>query len=132
MNPGESRVVSVNINAEDLFFHDFNLNRVLPVGKYLVRAGGSSKQLSEPLELKTLPRMTSGQPILGNQINSPTKNMPNMGTGQLEQSNKPNILFITIDDLRPELGSYGAQVITPTLDRFANGAVQFNRAYCQQ
>ena len=132
LNPGESRVVSVNINAEDLFFHDFNLNRVLPVGKYLVRAGGSSKQLSEPLELKTLPRMTSGQPILGNQINSPTKNMPNMGTGQLEQSNKPNILFITIDDLRPELGSYGAQVITPNLDRFANGAVQFNRAYCQQ
>ena len=45
---------------------------------------------------------------------------------------KPNILFIAIDDLRPELGCYGAeQVKTPHIDRFANRAVVFNRAYCQ-
>ncbi|MDX1407229.1 MAG: sulfatase [Saprospiraceae bacterium] len=45
---------------------------------------------------------------------------------------RPNILFIAIDDLRPELGCYGArQVKSPNLDRFASRAVVFNRAYCQ-
>lgn len=44
---------------------------------------------------------------------------------------RPNVLFLTVDDLRPELPSYGAaQIITPHLDRLARGAVQFDRAYC--
>ncbi len=46
---------------------------------------------------------------------------------------KPNVLFIAIDDLRPELGSYGSDVaITPNLDAFAQKSLQFNRAYCQE
>ncbi len=46
---------------------------------------------------------------------------------------KPNILFIGIDDLRPELGCYGSTIaITPNLDAIAKNGLQFNRAYCQQ
>lgn len=47
--------------------------------------------------------------------------------------NKPNILFIAIDDLRPDLGCYGNEdVITPNIDRLANMGLVFNNAYCQQ
>ena len=46
---------------------------------------------------------------------------------------KPNILFIAIDDLRPELGCYGSPIAnTPSLDKLASQGLLFNRAYCQQ
>lgn len=46
---------------------------------------------------------------------------------------KPNILFIAIDDLRPDLGCYGNEdIITPNIDRLANMGLVFNKAYCQQ
>lgn len=49
------------------------------------------------------------------------------------KSTRPNILFIAIDDLRPELGCYGAKhILSPNIDRFAKSALLFNRAYCQQ
>ena len=48
-------------------------------------------------------------------------------------SSKPNILFIAIDDLRPELGCYGSDIaITPNMDALAGQGLRFNRAYCQQ
>lgn len=46
---------------------------------------------------------------------------------------KPNILFIAIDDLRPELGCYGSDVaISPNLDKLASEGLLFNKSYCQQ
>lgn len=45
---------------------------------------------------------------------------------------RPNVLFIMADDYRPELGSYGSRALTPNLDRLAQRAVSFERAYCQQ
>ena len=45
----------------------------------------------------------------------------------------PNILFIAVDDLRPELGAYGHPLVqSPHLDRLARDGLLFNRAYCQQ
>ncbi len=46
---------------------------------------------------------------------------------------KPNVLFIVVDDLRPELGCYGKDYIkSPNIDRIAKDGMVFNRAYCQQ
>jgi len=45
----------------------------------------------------------------------------------------PNILFIPVDDLRPEFGAYGFESIkTPHMDRLAEQGVTFMHAYCQQ
>lgn len=45
---------------------------------------------------------------------------------------KPNILFIAVDDLRPALACYGDPVAqTPHMDRLAAQGVLFERAYCQ-
>jgi len=46
-------------------------------------------------------------------------------------TNKKNVLFIMVDDLRPELNIYGqSQIISPNIDALANSGVTFNRAYC--
>ena len=43
-----------------------------------------------------------------------------------------NVLFISVDDLRPELGAYGAYAInTPSIDALAQEGVTFTRAYTQ-
>ena len=45
---------------------------------------------------------------------------------------KPNILFIAVDDLRPELACYGGkEVKSPHIDKLAKQGTVFNRAYCQ-
>lgn len=46
---------------------------------------------------------------------------------------KPNILLICVDDLKPLLGCYGEKKIsTPNIDRLAKRSVLFERAYCNQ
>lgn len=45
---------------------------------------------------------------------------------------KKNILFIAVDDLRPEMGCYGqSQIISPNIDNLADEGVLFQHAYCQ-
>lgn len=49
------------------------------------------------------------------------------------ESRRPHVLFIAVDDLRPELGCYGQDYIrSPHIDRLAKSGVTFTRAYCQQ
>ncbi len=50
-----------------------------------------------------------------------------------DEPKKTNILFLAIDDLRPEIGAYGSKIaITPNLDKFAADGLLFNKAYCQE
>ncbi len=50
-----------------------------------------------------------------------------------EQNHKPkfNVLLLYMDDLRPELNSYGqSQIKSPNIDALASSGIQFNEAYC--
>ena len=55
-------------------------------------------------------------------------------SGAVSSQNQPptkNVLFIMVDDLRPELSLYGQnQIISPNIDALGASGVTFNRAYC--
>ena len=44
---------------------------------------------------------------------------------------RPHVLFLAVDDLRPQLGCYGeTNIHSPHIDRLAEGGVVFRRSYC--
>ncbi len=51
----------------------------------------------------------------------------------LRAAERPNVLLICVDDLKPLLGCYGVPTIqSPNIDRLASRGVLFERAYCNQ
>ncbi len=44
----------------------------------------------------------------------------------------PNVLFIAVDDLKPDFTAYGGEVPTPAIDRLAEHGTLFTNAHCQQ
>lgn len=54
-----------------------------------------------------------------------------VASNNTEQSEKKNVLFIMVDDLRPKLGCYGdTNVKSPNIDELASRGTVFNKAYC--
>jgi iduronate 2-sulfatase len=50
-----------------------------------------------------------------------------------DRSERPNVLFIAVDDLRPTLGAYGdPDIKTPQIDRLAQSGAVFLQAHAQQ
>ena len=53
------------------------------------------------------------------------------GFSAAQNTPKPNVLFIAVDDLRPELGCYGhSQIHSPNIDKLAETGLMFTRSYC--
>lgn len=51
---------------------------------------------------------------------------------EAQTSDKPNVLFIAIDDLKPMLGCYGhSEIISPSIDELAGRSTVFLNAHCQ-
>ena len=132
LQPGETRQVSLALHAEDLYFHDSELRRVLSRGTYKVSVGGSSQSLSQTVDLRVNGggHVAATQP--GKSTPTPTDPIVPAQLPPAQAKGKMNVLFLAIDDLRPELGAYGSKVKTPNMDRLASSGMLFQRAYCQQ
>jgi arylsulfatase A-like enzyme len=54
-----------------------------------------------------------------------------VSVGGAQTNRLPNVLFIGVDDLRPEMNCYGVEKMrTPHLDQLCRQGVRFDRAYC--
>ncbi|MBF0197227.1 MAG: sulfatase [Planctomycetes bacterium] len=53
--------------------------------------------------------------------------------GNLEAAQKPNVLMIIVDDLKPTMGCFGDTLaITPHMDRLASQGMIYSNNHCQQ
>ncbi|NLF70938.1 MAG: sulfatase-like hydrolase/transferase [Candidatus Anammoximicrobium sp.] len=51
----------------------------------------------------------------------------------IQAAERPNVLLICVDDLKPLLGCYGSPLVqSPNIDRLATRGVLFERAFCNQ
>ena len=51
----------------------------------------------------------------------------------LARAQKPNVLLLLVDDLKPAMGCYGDKhAITPAMDALAKRGMRFDLAYCNQ
>ncbi len=67
---------------------------------------------------------------LGCDVKSSTGAAP--AAGRASRLKRQNVLFIPVDDLRPQLYCYGRhQMVTPNIDRLAADGIIFTQAYCQ-
>ncbi len=88
-----------------------------------------AKKTPEPAPPEKEPAKKTSEPL--SPTKEPEKKAPQ--TSKEGGKKKPNVLFIVVDDLRPEMGCYGNKIIkTPNLDRLAARGMVFQRAYCQQ
>jgi iduronate 2-sulfatase len=56
-----------------------------------------------------------------------------LANGPSRAAERPNVLLILVDDLKPSFGAYGQTwVHSPNLDRLAARGLRFDRAYCNQ
>lgn len=56
---------------------------------------------------------------------------PSGVNAKAKQNEKKNVLFIMVDDLRPQLGCYGqSQIKSPNIDKLASEGTLFQKAYC--
>lgn len=63
-------------------------------------------------------------------ISIPLPGLAQAGDLEQHQPTKPNVLFICVDDLKPELGCYGADYIhSPNIDRLASGGAVFTNHF---
>ena len=55
------------------------------------------------------------------------------GGGIAQAADRPNILLICVDDLKPILGCYGNRLVkSPNIDRLARRGMVLESAYCNQ
>src|SRR5579863_9299547 len=51
-------------------------------------------------------------------------------TGSLRAASRPNVLYVILEDIGPNLACYGEPLVqTPNLDRFAAQSMRFTSAY---
>jgi len=84
--------------------------------------------MDNPVNRRDFLRMMAGGAALSVLRPAISAAQPRSGRG-----GKMNVLFIAVDDLRPQLGCYGQkQIISPNIDRLAARGLLFERTYCQQ